>query len=126
MQFRLLGPLEVWDGDERIDLGGAKQRALLALLLLNANRIVRRSHVVDWLWDVEPPRTAGDLVQEYVSRLRRALRRSWGESSGPRLRTQSSGYWLQVEPGELDLERFERLVDQAHREITAHDLELAT
>jgi DNA-binding SARP family transcriptional activator len=66
MQFRLLGPLEVWDGDERIDLGGAKQRALLALLLLNANRTVRRTQVIDWLWDVAPPRTAGDLVLEYV------------------------------------------------------------
>ena len=72
MQFRLLGPVEVWDGDERIGLGGAKQRALLALLLLNANRIVRRTQVIDWLWDMEPPRTAEDLVHEYVSRLRRA------------------------------------------------------
>ena len=76
MRFRLLGPVEVWDGAERIDLGGAKQRALLALLLLNANRIVHRAQVIDWLWDTQPPRTAEDLVHEYVSRLRRALRRA--------------------------------------------------
>jgi DNA-binding SARP family transcriptional activator/tetratricopeptide (TPR) repeat protein len=125
MQFRLLGPLEVWDGDERLDLGGAKQRALLALLLLNANRIVRRTQVIDWLWDMQPPRTAGDLVLEYVSRLRRALRRCIGEPSAQRLRTQSSGYVLQVEPGELDLERFERLVDQAQQAMAAGELELA-
>jgi DNA-binding SARP family transcriptional activator len=124
MQFRLLGPLEVWDGDERIDLGGAKQRALLALLLLNANRIVRRTQVVDWLWDMQPPRTAGDLVLEYVSRLRRALRRCTGEPYAQRLRTQPSGYVLQVEPGELDLECFERLVDQAQQAMAAGELEL--
>jgi DNA-binding SARP family transcriptional activator len=127
MQFRLLGPLEVWDGDERIDLGGAKQRALLALLLLNANRTVRRTQVMEWLWDMEPPRTAGDLVQEYVSRLRQALRRYRdAEPSSRRLRTEASGYLLEVAQDELDLDHFERLVDQAHREIRAHDLELAT
>ena len=127
MQFRLLGPLEVWDGDERIDLGGAKQRALLALLLLNANRTVRRTQVIDWLWDVAPPRTAGDLVLEYVSRLRRALRRCrTAEGSSQRLLTHASGYLLQVEPDESDLDRFERLVDQAHQAIAAHDLDVAT
>jgi DNA-binding SARP family transcriptional activator len=127
MQFRLLGPVEVWDGDERIGLGGAKQRALLALLLLNANRTVRRAQVIDWLWDTEPPRTAGDLVQGYVSRLRQALRRYRGaEPYSRRLRTEASGYLLQVAPDELDLDRFERLVDQAHQAIAAHDLELAT
>src|SRR5215216_933779 len=127
MQFRLLGPLEVWDGDEQIDLGGAQQRALLALLLLNANRTVRRAQVIDWLWDTEPPRTAGDLVLQYVSRLRRALRRCrTAEGSSRRLLTHASGYLLQVEPDELDLDRFERLVDQAHQAIATHDLDVAT
>jgi DNA-binding SARP family transcriptional activator/predicted negative regulator of RcsB-dependent stress response len=125
MQFRLLGPLEVWDGDERVDLGGAKQRALLALLLLQANRTVPRTQVINWLWDREPPRTAGDLVHAYVSRLRRALRPCTGEPSAQRLRTQPSGYLLKVEPDELDLDRFERLVDQAQQGMAAGDLELA-
>jgi DNA-binding SARP family transcriptional activator len=126
MQLRLLGPLEVWDGEERIDLGGAKQRALLALLLLNANRTVRRAQVIDWLWDTEPPRTAGDLVLQYVSRLRRALRRCrTAEGSSQRLLTHASGYLLQVEPDELDLDRFERLVEQAQQGTAAHDLQLA-
>ena len=127
MQFRLLGPVQAWDGDERIDLGGAKQRALLALLLLNANRIVRRAQVVDWLWGTQPPRTAEKLVHEYVSRLRRALRRC--STAGPpsqRLRTQPSGYLLQVEPDELDLDRFEQLADQAQQLIADRDLELAS
>jgi DNA-binding SARP family transcriptional activator len=127
MQFRLLGPLEVWDGNERIDLGGAKVRALLALLLLNANRTVRRTQVIDWLWETAPPRTAGDLVFEYVSRLRLALRLCrTAERSSQRLLTHASGYLLQVEPDELDLDRFERLVDQAHQVMAAGDLELAT
>src|SRR4029450_8952443 len=127
MQFRLLGPLEVWDGDERIDLGGAKQRALLALLLLNANRTVRRAQVIDWLWDVAPPRTAGDLVLEYVSRLRRALRRCrTAEGSSERLLTHASGYLLQVEPDELDLAPSGRLVDQAQQLIAVGDLERAS
>jgi DNA-binding SARP family transcriptional activator len=127
MQFRLLGPLEVWAGDERINLGGAKQRALLALLLLNANRTVRRTQVVDWLWDTAPPRTAGDLVHEYVSRLRRALRRCGASDPSPqRLLTHASGYVLRVMPEELDLDRFERLVEQAQQRMAARDLELAS
>ena len=127
MQFRLLGPLEVWAGDERINLGGAKQRALLALLLLNANRTVRRTQVVDWLWDTAPPRTAGDLVHEYVSRLRRALRLCGASDPSPqRLLTHACGYELRVMPEELDLYRFERLVEQAHQVMAAGDLELAS
>jgi DNA-binding SARP family transcriptional activator/predicted negative regulator of RcsB-dependent stress response len=127
MQFRLLGPVEVSDGDERIDLGGAKQRALLALLLLNANKTVRRTQVIDWLWDREPPRTAGHLVHECVSRARRALRLCrTTEGSSQRLLTHASGYTLQVEPDELDLDRFERLVEQAQQGMAAHDLQLAT
>ena len=126
MQFCLLGPVEVWDGDERISLGGAKQRALLTLLLLNANRTVRRAQVIDWLWGIQPPRTAEDLVHEYVSRLRRALRRCQTTQAASRLRTQPSGYVLQVEPDELDLDHFEQLVDQAQQTMAAHDLETAT
>jgi DNA-binding SARP family transcriptional activator len=127
MRFRLLGPLEVWDGDERVGLGGAKQRGLLALLLLNANRTVRRAQVIDWLWDGHPPRTAEDLVHEYVSRLRRALRNHHTvEPASQRLLTNAAGYVLQVAPEELDLDRFERLVDQAHQQMAAQDLELAS
>jgi DNA-binding SARP family transcriptional activator len=106
MRFRLLGPLEVWDGDERVGLGGAKQRGLLALLLLNANRTVRRAQVIDWLWDGHPPRTAEDLVHEYVSRLRRALRNHHTvEPASQRLLTNAAGYVLEVAPEELDLDR---------------------
>ena len=75
MEYRILGPLEVRQGDESLPLGGAKQRALLALLLLNANRVVARDRLVDELWGEEPPATAVTTVQVYVSRLRKLLGR---------------------------------------------------
>jgi DNA-binding SARP family transcriptional activator/tetratricopeptide (TPR) repeat protein len=122
MRFLLLGPLEVWDDGERIDIGGRKQRALLALLLLNANRNVRRARVIDWLWDEEVPRTARELVHEHVSRLRRALRHDQLAPPGSaRLRTSDSGYRLEVGPDELDLHRFERLVGQAQQAAAGDD-----
>ena len=74
MEYRALGPLEVWQGDESLPLGGAKQRALLALLLLNAQRARRRPRrLVDELWGEEPPATAVKTVQVYVSQLRKTL-----------------------------------------------------
>jgi DNA-binding SARP family transcriptional activator/tetratricopeptide (TPR) repeat protein len=119
MRFLLLGPLEVWDDGERIALGGRKQRALLALLLLNANRNVGRARVIDWLWGEEVPRTARDLVHEYVSRLRRRLRQDPGAGQpSQRLVTSGSGYRLQVGPDELDLHRFELLVGEARQAVT--------
>jgi predicted ATPase/DNA-binding SARP family transcriptional activator len=101
MEYRVLGPLEVREGDRSLPLGGAKQRAVLALLLLNANRVVSRDELVDELWGDEPPETAVTSVQVYVSRLRKLL--------PDRLVTRAPGYLLRVEPDELDLERFETL-----------------
>src|SRR5438067_7850430 len=102
MEYRALGSLEVRDGEGLLPLGGAKQRALLALLLLSANRVVSRERLIDELWGDEPPETAVTSVQVYVSRLRKLL-------PAGRLVTQSPGYLLRVEPDELDLERFEGL-----------------
>jgi DNA-binding SARP family transcriptional activator len=103
VEFRLLGPLEVRDGDRSLPLAGAKQRALLALLLLNANRVVSRDRLIDELWGDEPPETAVQSVQVYVSRLRKILLRDT-------LRTQPPGYSLAIDPAELDLHRFELLL----------------
>jgi DNA-binding SARP family transcriptional activator len=119
MRFLLLGPIEVWAEGDRMDLGHRKQRALLALLLLNANRNVRPARVIEWLWDDRPPRTALELVHEYVSRLRRVLRH---DPATRRLLTSDSGYRLQVAPDELDLHRFERLVGEAQRAAAGNDL----
>jgi len=107
MDFRLLGPLEVVDGDRPLALGGIKPRSLLALLLLHANEVVSTDRLIDELWGDEPPATAVKSVQVHVSRLRKEL----GED---RLITRAPGYLLRVEPSELDLARFEQLLGEAH------------
>jgi DNA-binding SARP family transcriptional activator/streptogramin lyase len=104
MEFRILGPLQVLDGGREVSLGGAKQRALLALLLLQPNRVVSRDRLIDELWETGPPENARTALQVYVSQLRKALGRD-------RIVTQAPGYLVRVEPGELDLERFEQLTD---------------
>jgi DNA-binding SARP family transcriptional activator len=108
MDFRLLGPLEVFEHDRPLALGGVKQRSLLALLLLHANELVSTDRLVDQLWGAAPPLTAGKSIQVYVSRLRKVL-------DDQRLATHAPGYVLRVEPPELDLARFEQLAGEARR-----------
>src|SRR3954468_5170450 len=103
IEYRVLGPLEVREGDRPLPLGGAKQRALLALLLLNANRVVSRERLIDDLWGDDPPETAITTLQVYVSRLRKLL----GSNA---LVTRPPGYLLAADTESIDLERFERLL----------------
>ncbi len=105
MDFRILGPLEVVADGRALDLGGQKQRALLALLLVEANRVVSRDRLIDALWEEEPTATARKALQVYVSQLRKLLGKE-------RLETKASGYLLRVEPDELDLARFQRLQEE--------------
>jgi predicted ATPase/DNA-binding SARP family transcriptional activator len=107
MQFRILGPLEVSDGDRRISLAGA-QRSLLALLLLSANEVVSADRLIDELWGEEAPRSGRTALQVRVSQLRKAL----GDTGG-RIATRAPGYLLRVDRDELDLHHFERLVSDA-------------
>jgi DNA-binding SARP family transcriptional activator/tetratricopeptide (TPR) repeat protein len=126
MEFRILGPVEVWDGAQRLDLGGAKPRALLAMLLLHADQVVSTDNLVDQLWGEAPPPSARSLIHIYVSRLRQALHRSRdGSAAAPVLATRPSGYLLRVEPGELDLDCFEGLAADARWATTDGDLERA-
>jgi DNA-binding SARP family transcriptional activator len=106
MEFRILGPLEVVAEGRVLPLGRGRQRALLAILLLRANQIVPTDRLIDDLWAGEPPATAPKMVQMYVAELRKVLERDV-------LRTVSPGYTLRVEDDELDLERFEHLVEEA-------------
>ena len=122
MEFRILGPLEVRDGRERVSLRGPKQRGLLAVLLLNANRVVSLDRLVDELWD-DPPSTAPKAVQVYVSKLRKLF--ASARSGAPRIRTLTPGYLLEIEPGTLDLHRFETLVDAGRRALERGDAETA-
>ncbi len=99
--------MEAVENGRQIVLGGSKQRALLALLLLHANRVVSRDRLIDELWDSSPPETASTALQVHVSQLRKSLGRD-------AIVTRAPGYMISVEPGALDLERFELLVDEAH------------
>ncbi|MDQ3875521.1 MAG: tetratricopeptide repeat protein, partial [Actinomycetota bacterium] len=120
MDFRILGPLDVYREDGRVRLGGRRQRAVLALLLLNANRRVSTDELIDALWPESPPPTASTAVQVVVSRLRKLLEPSDGDGRPQVLLTQPGGYLLRVERDELDVYRWERLVS-AGREALAQD-----
>jgi DNA-binding SARP family transcriptional activator len=108
IEFRLLGPLEVIEHDRSLELGGAKPRSLLAILLLHANQVLSTDRLIDELWGASPPATAAKSLQVMVSKLRKKL----GES---RLATHPPGYVLRVEPAALDLARFEQLVGEARQ-----------
>ena len=120
MNFRILGPLEVGDGGRTVALGGDKQRALLAILLLHRNEVVSADQLIDDLWGERPPATAVKTLQAYVSRLRKALddhgERASGSSNGA-LVTRGRGYLLRVAAGELDVERFGGLVEEGRRAL---------
>jgi DNA-binding SARP family transcriptional activator len=108
MTFRILGPIEVADGERAIVFEAAKQLALLGLLLLHPNEVVSRDRAIDELWGERPPATATKLVQTYVSQLRRPL-------GAGLIATRTPGYLLQIEEEELDAGRFRRLVAEARR-----------
>jgi DNA-binding SARP family transcriptional activator len=109
LEFRILGPLEVADETGSISLGGQKQRALLGLLLIHAGEVLSTDRIVDELWGEQPPRTAMTSLQNFVSQLRKVL-------PPDVLVTKPPGYLIRVEPDQLDLGCFERLVAEARRQ----------
>ncbi|HEU5471238.1 MAG TPA: AfsR/SARP family transcriptional regulator [Actinophytocola sp.] len=109
MRFGILGPLEVWDRDQLVGIGGPQQRALLAVLLLNANSVVSVERLIDQLWGERPPDSARHLLKGCIAGLRRAL----GVARTDRLLTRPPGYLLEVLPGERDLDRFDELAGTA-------------
>ena len=119
MDFRILGPLDVHDGDRQLALGGVRQRALLGLLLVHANEVVSSDRLVDALWGEAGLGEGSKALQVAVSRLRKVI--------GPEvLLTRAPGYELRVEPGELDLHRFERLVAQGRSALAGGDAAAAS
>ena len=104
MEFRLLGPLEViGDDGAPLPLGGARPRALLAQLLLNANDVVSTDRLIDGIWGEQPPASAASALQVHVHALRRTI-------GADRIVTRSPGYAVRVDADELDVDRFARLV----------------
>jgi YVTN family beta-propeller protein len=122
MQFGLLGPVEVEEEGRFIALGSAKQRALLAILLLHANEVVSRDRLIDDLWGERPPESASHSLEVYVSRLRKALQPDGGE---PLLLTRPGGYLLRLGPEQLDLSRFERLSEDGRGALAVGNYDTA-
>ena len=118
MQFRILGPLEVLDGQHLVELGRPKQRALLAVLLVHANQVVALDRLIEELWGQQPPAQATASLQAYVSNLRRALEPGRRAQTPPRvLVTQPPGYRLVVAAEDLDAARFVTLAEEGHRQL---------
>jgi hypothetical protein len=108
MRFLILGPLEAYDRERRLSLGGAKQRGLLAMLLLHANEVVSSDRLVDALWGDAASEDAAKALSVAVSRLRKVLEPERSPGAAGELRPP--GYLLRLEDDQLDLHRFERLV----------------
>jgi DNA-binding SARP family transcriptional activator/WD40 repeat protein len=118
LRFRLLGPLEVWRDDEPVPLGGERQRALLALLLLHANELVTTERLVDQLFGGDTSEGTVNALHVAVSRLRRLL---GDRQEDGVLLTRPGGYLLRVQPDQVDVARFERLVEEGRRTLAAGD-----
>ena len=118
LQFRMLGPLEAWRGDMPLRLGGERQRALLALLLVHANELVRTEQLVDQLLGEAVSDSALNTARVAVSRLRRVLEN--GDADGVLL-TRPGGYLLKAGPEQLDAARFERLQSEGRGLLGAGD-----
>jgi DNA-binding SARP family transcriptional activator/predicted ATPase len=114
MDFRILGPLEVVDDGRTLELGGARQRALLAILLLHRNEVVPTDRLLEDLYGAEQPATAAKSLQAHVSRLRKAL-------EGDRLLTRGSGYMLATDADEVDADRLAGLLDAGRSALVAGD-----
>lgn len=121
MRFAVLGPLEAWRDGEQLALGGAKQRSVLAMLLLEANRPVSVDRLIEGVWGDEAHTRARSTIQVYVSTLRKVLEPERGPHVDARIEGRSGGYQLRVASSELDLLRFEEAVSDARAATQAGD-----
>jgi WD40 repeat protein/DNA-binding SARP family transcriptional activator len=113
LEIRILGRVDALVDGQALPLGGSKQRAVLAMLALRANRTVAAEELIDGLWGDRPPQSAAKMVQLYVHRLRKAFGKDWSEA---RIVTRGRGYELQLPDDGVDAARFERLVERARHE----------
>lgn len=121
MRFRILGPLEIWTGEDWTGIGARKWRSVLATLLLNAGQIVSADTLTDALWGDEPPANPANLVSIYVLRLRRLI----GDAEGKVIVTRSPGYLLRLGGDDLDARVFENLVADGRKALADGDCENA-
>jgi DNA-binding SARP family transcriptional activator len=125
LDFRVLGPLQVATNGTHLPLGGAKQRAVLALLLLHANEVVPLDRLIDDLWGESPPESAANIVQGYVSHLRKTLEPGRGRGEHELLVSRPPGYMLRIGPEQYDAVRFLRLSGEGRRLLEEGDAEAA-
>src|SRR5215813_5124521 len=111
MEFRVLGPIELWSTGQRQDLGPARARGILAILLLTPRTIVPVETLIDRLWDARPPPKARESLSVYMARLRASLRQAVGDSV--QLVGRARGYELEVDHEAVDVHQFRRLRRQA-------------
>jgi DNA-binding SARP family transcriptional activator len=121
----VLGPLEVATNGTSLPLGGTKQRAVLALLVLHANEVVSTDRLIDDLWGDTPPESASNMLQGYVSHLRKTLEPGRGRGEHELLVSRVPGYMLQIGSEQLDADRFERLATEGRRLLADRDAEAA-
>src|SRR5271165_7470798 len=119
MRFRLLGPLEIRDGEDWRGIGAPKWRSVLAALLINAGQIVPADVLINEVWGDAPPAKAANLISIYVLRLRRLL----GDTDSTLLVTRAPGYLLRVGPADTDAQLFETMVGNGRRVLAAGDPE---
>src|SRR5580693_7295013 len=122
-EFRVLGPTELWSAGQQYDLGSARARSVLAILLLTPRTIVPASALIDRLWDTRPPPKARESLSAYVARLRASLRDALGDRVP--LAGRGHGYVLEVDPELVDLHQFRRLRRQADALAASGDYEHA-
>lgn len=123
MEVLLFGPLEIWERGRSLMIPTGRRRALLCLLALNAGRIMRAERLMELLWVGEPPRTAANALQVHISALRKIL-----EPEGPPFRllvSVAGGYQLRLTAEQIDLTRFERLVQQGRQALGRGDVQLS-
>src|SRR5258708_34151415 len=106
MEFRVLGPTELWSAGQQCDLGSARARSVLAILLLTPRTIVPAETLIDRLWDTRPPPKARESLSVYIARLRASLRQAVGD--GVRLAGRARGYVLDVASDAVALNQFRR------------------
>src|SRR5487761_1246781 len=112
MEFRALGPIELWSAGRRQDLGPARARSILAMLLLAPRAVVPAETLIDRLWDTRPPPKARESLSVYVARLRASLRQAVGDNVQLVGRARA-GYLLEVDPEAVDVHQFRRMRRQA-------------
>ena len=122
MEFCVLGSLEVLDDGRRLEVPPGKPRALLALLVVHAGEVLSTDRIVDELWGAEPPPSAGKIVQNAVSSLRRSLA---GSHASDAILSRGGGYVLVVAPGQRDVDRFAELLTDGRRSLANGDVDRA-